>query len=124
MGSLISAKHLRVVREHVEDAVAKGARVLRRPPPPRSGPPLLRADAPAGRSRGHVAVRGRDVRAGRRDLDLRQRGGGYVAQEHDLDGLNFSVWTTDTARGRQFATRLHAGTVNVNEGYAATWASV
>jgi succinate-semialdehyde dehydrogenase / glutarate-semialdehyde dehydrogenase len=39
-----------------------------------------------------------------------------------LYGLNFSVWTTDTARERPFATRLHAGTVNVNEGYAATWA--
>ncbi|HEX5925376.1 MAG TPA: aldehyde dehydrogenase family protein, partial [Baekduia sp.] len=39
-------------------------------------------------------------------------------------GLNFSVWTKDHARGRELATRLHAGTVNVNEGYAATWASV
>jgi succinate-semialdehyde dehydrogenase/glutarate-semialdehyde dehydrogenase len=39
-------------------------------------------------------------------------------------GLNFSIWTRDTRRGRHLATLLQAGTVNVNEGYAATWASV
>jgi succinate-semialdehyde dehydrogenase/glutarate-semialdehyde dehydrogenase len=39
-------------------------------------------------------------------------------------GLNFSVWTSDRQRGRQVATRLQAGTVNVNEAYAAAWGSV
>ena len=39
-------------------------------------------------------------------------------------GLNFSVWTRDAARGREIASRLEAGTVNVNEAYAAAWASV
>jgi succinate-semialdehyde dehydrogenase/glutarate-semialdehyde dehydrogenase len=39
-------------------------------------------------------------------------------------GLNFSVWTSDPARGRRVATRLQAGTVNVNEAYAAAWASI
>ena len=48
-----------------------------------------------------------------------------VARANDTDyGLNFSLWTRDTARGRALATRLRAGTVNVNEGYAAAWASV
>ena len=48
-----------------------------------------------------------------------------VARANDSDyGLNFSLWTRDTARGRALATRLRAGTVNVNEGYAAAWASV
>ena len=48
-----------------------------------------------------------------------------VARANDSDyGLNCSLWTRDTERGRALATRLRAGTVNVNEGYAAAWASV
>ena len=48
-----------------------------------------------------------------------------IARANDSDyGLNFSVWTRDHARGRSVATRLKAGTVNVNEGYIAAWASV
>jgi succinate-semialdehyde dehydrogenase/glutarate-semialdehyde dehydrogenase len=39
-------------------------------------------------------------------------------------GLNFSVWTSDPKHGRQVAARLQAGTVNINEAYAAAWASV
>jgi succinate-semialdehyde dehydrogenase/glutarate-semialdehyde dehydrogenase len=39
-------------------------------------------------------------------------------------GLNASVWTGNPAQGRAVAARLHAGTVNVNDGYAAAWASL
>jgi len=39
-------------------------------------------------------------------------------------GLNASIWTDDTARGRELAARIEAGTVNVNESYAAAWASM
>jgi len=38
-------------------------------------------------------------------------------------GLNASVWT-DATRGEALARRIRSGTVNVNEGYAATWASL
>jgi succinate-semialdehyde dehydrogenase/glutarate-semialdehyde dehydrogenase len=37
-------------------------------------------------------------------------------------GLNASVWST-RARGAEVAARIQAGTVNVNDGYAAAWAS-
>nr|WP_231751535.1 aldehyde dehydrogenase family protein [Halogeometricum sp. CBA1124] len=39
-------------------------------------------------------------------------------------GLNASVWSGDTARAEQVAERVDAGTVNVNDGYAAAWASL
>ncbi len=39
-------------------------------------------------------------------------------------GLNASVWTENLEAGTRVASRLQAGTVNVNEAYAAAWASV
>jgi succinate-semialdehyde dehydrogenase/glutarate-semialdehyde dehydrogenase len=36
-------------------------------------------------------------------------------------GLNASVWSRSTRRALRVATRIRAGTVNVNEGYAGTW---
>lgn len=38
-------------------------------------------------------------------------------------GLNASVWTSDPRAGAALAGRIRAGTVNVNEGYAAAWGS-
>lgn len=38
-------------------------------------------------------------------------------------GLNASVWSRNGARGRAVAARVHAGTVNVNEAFAAAWGS-
>jgi succinate-semialdehyde dehydrogenase / glutarate-semialdehyde dehydrogenase len=38
-------------------------------------------------------------------------------------GLNASVWTRDSARGMRVARRIRAGSVNVNEAYAAAWGS-
>jgi succinate-semialdehyde dehydrogenase/glutarate-semialdehyde dehydrogenase len=48
-----------------------------------------------------------------------------VALANDSEfGLNASVWTRDVGRGRRIAARIEAGTVNINEGYAAAWGSV
>lgn len=38
-------------------------------------------------------------------------------------GLNASVWTRRNKRGRSIASRIQAGTVNVNEGFLSSWAA-
>ena len=48
-----------------------------------------------------------------------------IARANDSEyGLNASVWTGDPARGRRVAAQLQCGTVNVNEGFAATFGSI
>ena len=45
-----------------------------------------------------------------------------MAADDSSYGLNASIWGP-AAQARRLARRLHVGTVNVNEGYAAAWAS-
>ncbi len=48
-----------------------------------------------------------------------------VARANEGDfGLNGSIFTRDAARGRRLATQIRCGTVNVNEGYAASFGSL
>ena len=125
MGSMISADQLERVKEHVEDAVEKGAKVLTGGRPrPDLGPyfyePTLLENVTedmtlcAEETFGPVAA-----------LYEFETVEEVVRKANESDyGLNFSVWTRDTDKGRELATRLEAGTVNVNEAYAAAWASV
>ena len=125
MGSLISHDQLERVSAHVEDAKAKGATVL-------TGgrlredmgelcyePTILTGVTPemecyATETFGPVVsvypVSSEDE---------------AVARANDSDyGLNASVWTTDHDRGRRIASKIKCGTVNVNEGFAATFGSI
>jgi succinate-semialdehyde dehydrogenase / glutarate-semialdehyde dehydrogenase len=48
-----------------------------------------------------------------------------VARANESDyGLNASVWTTNLARGRRVASKINCGTVNVNDGFAASFGSI
>jgi succinate-semialdehyde dehydrogenase/glutarate-semialdehyde dehydrogenase len=125
MGALISQTQLDTVREHVEDAVSKGAQVLAGGRPrPDLGPyfyePTLLGSVKDGMTLFKDETFGPVVAFSRfRSEDE------VVERANDSDyGLNLSLWTRDTRKGRELAKRLKAGTVNINEGYAAAWASV
>ncbi|MEA2442159.1 MAG: succinate-semialdehyde dehydrogenase / glutarate-semialdehyde dehydrogenase [Thermoleophilaceae bacterium] len=125
MGSLSSQTQLETVREHVDDAVSKGAEVLAGGRArPDVGPyfyePTLLGRVADGMSLFRDETFGPVVAISRfgDEEDV-------IARANDSDyGLNFSLWTRDTSRGLEIGSRLRAGTVNVNEGYIAAWASI
>ncbi|MGA9748098.1 MAG: succinic semialdehyde dehydrogenase [Nocardioides sp.] len=125
MGSLISQAQLDTVTAHVEDARAKGARVLtggrHRPDlgPFFYEPTIIEGVTP------DMTCFGRETfgpvvalyRFGdETDAVERANDGGY--------GLNGSIYTRDTSRGRALARQVRCGTVNINEAFGATFASV
>jgi succinate-semialdehyde dehydrogenase/glutarate-semialdehyde dehydrogenase len=125
MGSLSSQAQLDTVVAHVEDAVAKGAEVLAGGRArPDVGPyfyePTLLGRVADGMSLFRDETFG-PVVAVSRFADEED----VIARANDSDyGLNFSLWTRNKRRGLEIGARLKAGTVNVNEGYIAAWASV
>jgi succinate-semialdehyde dehydrogenase/glutarate-semialdehyde dehydrogenase len=125
MGSLISQAQLDTVTAHVYDARAKGVTVLAggRPRPDVGPlfyePTVLEGVDPsmtcfAEETFGPVASLYRS--SGEDDALSRANEGCY--------GLNGSIYTRDGARGRALAARLRCGTVNVNEAYGASFASI
>lgn len=123
IGSLISESQLTTVEQHVGDAVEKGARVLTGGRArPDLGPlmyePTVLVDVPESAVLYRQETFGPVVAISE------------VADEHEAIarandsayGLNASLWTR-RRDARYLASQLRAGTVNVNEGYAAAWAS-
>ncbi|HKS48601.1 MAG TPA: succinic semialdehyde dehydrogenase [Amycolatopsis sp.] len=125
MGCLTTPAQLEAVSAHVEDARAKGAQVLTGGHArPDLGPLFYEPTVLTGVNS--------DIRLfdeetfgpvvsiyGYRDVEE------AIERANDTNyGLNASVWAGNAAVGSVVATRLKAGTVNVNEGYAATFGTV
>jgi succinate-semialdehyde dehydrogenase / glutarate-semialdehyde dehydrogenase len=125
MGSMISPAQLARTQQHVDDARSRGAQVLTGGQArPDVGslfyqPTVLVGVRPGMACFGDETF-GPVVSLYRfhdeRDAVARANAGDY--------GLNASVWTRDAARGRAIAAQIRCGTVNVNEGYAATFGSI
>ncbi|EHY88120.1 succinic semialdehyde dehydrogenase [Saccharomonospora azurea] len=125
MGSLTTPEQLRAVSDHVADARSHGATVVAGGNArPDIGPlffePTILTDVPE-----EAAVFANETFGPVTSVY------GYSDVEEAIEkanatafGLNASVWSRDTRRAREIATRLKAGTVNVNEGYAATFGTV
>ena len=125
VGALASKAQLDKVTEHVDDAVAKGARVVAGGKArPDIGPffyePTVLTDVTP-----------------EMDLYREETFGPVVAiyPYHAVDqaveavndteyGLNASVYCGDTRKGRAIGERLMAGTVNINDGYSSGWGSL
>src|SRR3954453_12302800 len=125
MGSLISQQQLAAVRAHVDDAVAKGARVLTggraRPDlgPFFYEPTILEGVTPEMTCFGQETF-GPVIAAYRfhdeADAVSRANAGEY--------GLNASIYSQDGPRARELAKQIRCGTVNINEAFAATFGSL
>jgi len=123
VGSLISKDQLAKVSAHVDDAVARGARVLTGGRArPDIGPFVYEPTVLEGVSEDMMVCRGETfgpvIAITPFDSDEEA-----ISRANDSDyGLNASVWGS-AARASRVATRIQAGSVNVNEGFTATWAS-
>jgi succinate-semialdehyde dehydrogenase/glutarate-semialdehyde dehydrogenase len=125
MGSLTSRQQLKTVSAHVDDARSQGARVLTGGRaradlgPFYYEPTILEGVTPEMTCFGTETF-GPVVSvyrfADESDAVARANAGDY--------GLNASIYTRDTARGRALAAQVRCGTVNVNEAFGATFASI
>ncbi|UDY22229.1 succinic semialdehyde dehydrogenase [Nocardioides sp. Kera G14] len=124
LGALISADHLERVRSHVEDAVAKGARVLLGGKArPDLGPtffePTILEGTTSDMLHGTIETFGPVV-------SLHRYGSveEAIALANDTDyGLNASIWTTNFKRAENIARRIESGNVNINDGLATAYSS-
>ncbi|HHU09464.1 MAG TPA: succinate-semialdehyde dehydrogenase (NADP(+)) [Intrasporangiaceae bacterium] len=125
MGSLISADQLKTVTEHVEDARAHGAEVLAGGRArPDIGPFVYEPTVLTGVTE---AMTCRNEETFGPVLSIYRVNSDEEAIELANDteyGLNAAVLTRSVRRGREIAGQIRAGTVNINEGYAAAWASI
>ncbi len=125
MGSLISAEQLATVDEHVKDAVKHGARVLAGGKArPDLGPYFYEPTILDGVTSA-MACHGDETFGPVISVYPFTTEEEAIALANEGEyGLNAAVYSRDVARAKRVATRIHCGTVNVNEAFGATFASI
>ncbi|QOS59077.1 succinic semialdehyde dehydrogenase [Thermobifida fusca] len=124
LGSLTSQRQFDRVVAHVEDARSKGATVLAGGRPrPDVGPLFYEPTVLTGVDESMTLCAEETFGPVVSLYRFTTEDEAIERANHTPYGLNASVWTRDVARGRRIAERLKAGTVNINEGYGAAFAS-
>ncbi|WP_123537592.1 succinic semialdehyde dehydrogenase [Halosimplex salinum] len=124
VGSLVSHEQLETVDSHVADARERGATVetggrRREDVSPWAYEPTVLTDLPAAATAASEETFGPVVSLVPVDAVAEA-----VERANDTDyGLHASVWTGDADRGERVARRIEAGSVSINDGYRAMWAS-
>lgn len=125
VGSMSSQAQLAKMREHVDDAVHKGAEVLTGGKDRPDLGPYFYEPTVLENVNSDMAVYAEETFGPLVSLYRFDTIDDVVERANDTPyGLNASVWTRDLSLGQKIATRIQAGTVNINEGWVASWASV
>ena len=125
VGSLTLVSQLEAVQAHIADAIAKGATVLTGGiPRPDLGPlffePTVLANVTDDMDCYHHETFGPVVAITVADSVA----DAITAANNSVFGLNASIFSGSVRRARQVAELIDAGSVNINEGYRATFSSV
>lgn len=125
MGSLTLQRQFDTVQAHVQDAVAKGARVLAGGKARPDLGPLFFEPTVLSQVTPEMRVYAEETFGPVVSLYPFTDIESVLSLVNSSDyGLNASVWTKNRARGLEIAARIQAGTVNINETYAAAWVSM
>ncbi|MCU1371495.1 MAG: gabD1 [Ilumatobacteraceae bacterium] len=125
VGALASAAQLEKMTEHVDDAVAKGARVVAGGTArPEVGPffyePTILAEITP-----EMDVHREETFGPLVSIYPFTNVDDAIEAVNDTEyGLNSSVYCGDTTKGRKIGEQLMSGTVNINDGYSSGWASL
>jgi succinate-semialdehyde dehydrogenase / glutarate-semialdehyde dehydrogenase len=125
MGSLTTASQLQRVEAHVADALAKGATLITGGRRRRDLGPLFYEPTVLTGVQPGMLVYGEETfgpvvsvyRFANEDQAVELANATRY-------GLNASIWSCDARRAARLARRIRAGSVNINEAYAAAWGSV
>lgn len=124
VGCLISPAHLRRVQAHVDDALVRGAQALAGGRArPDIGPLAFEPTVLEGVTEAMAVCREETFGPVASVYPVAHDDEAIALANDTRFGLNASILTRDLRQGRRLARRLRTGSVNVNEGYAATWGS-
>jgi succinate-semialdehyde dehydrogenase / glutarate-semialdehyde dehydrogenase len=125
VGCLTTAAQLDRVQAHVDDAVAKGATLLAGGVArPEIGPLFFAPTVLANVSDDMMCAAGETFGPVVAIHFVEDEEEAIALANASIYGLNSSIFTGSIAHGRRVASRLNTGSVNINEGYRATFSAV